>query len=119
MVLVAAMAVLSIILATTQIFLKRLITTVVLVPGPFWERVGRTLGSQYLWIAGAGLVVGFAMWLLILPKVKLSIAYPMVSFSYVAMLFLAHFIEGEPIRWTNAVGVALIVGGVVFLAWGK
>ena len=55
-------------------------------------------------------------WLLALSKVPLSFAYPMVSISYVLILFFSWLIFREnvgPIRW---LGAAIIIFGVYLIS---
>ncbi|MBM7649330.1 multidrug transporter EmrE-like cation transporter [Bacillus ectoiniformans] len=68
------------------------------------------LGGAFLYVAAT------ALWLVILSKLPLSIAYPSQSLSYVigAVLALIIFKEAvSPAQWT---GMALILLGVVFIA---
>jgi drug/metabolite transporter (DMT)-like permease len=117
--LLVLMVSLGVILALTQIFLKRFLVFYNHLAGGFWERIPPALGSHLLWITVAGFLISVVLWLWVLPRVRLAVVYPMISLSYVAMLFLAHFLEGEPIHWPNIAGVMLIVGGVILLAWSK
>jgi len=69
----------------------------------------------------AGLTV-FAIsalsWLLVLSRVNLSIAYPMVSLGYVAVVFLSYFILKEQIRPITIAGCLFIGFGVFLIARG-
>lgn len=69
----------------------------------------------------AGLTV-FAIsalsWLLVLSRVNLSIAYPMVSLGYVAVVFFSHFILKEQIRPITIAGCLFIGFGVLLIARG-
>ena len=77
--------------------------------------LGRALASPVIW---AGIVVHaaeFAVWLEILGKAPLSVAFPLESISYVAVVGASRLILGEhvsPRRWA---GVGLIVAGIVVL----
>jgi drug/metabolite transporter (DMT)-like permease len=113
--LVSLMAVLSTILALTQIFLRRWIVQFTALSGSLAQRVILSAKNPHLWIAGGCFLAGGLLWLWILPRVRLPVAYPMIGMSYVVMLFLGHFLEGEPISWINIVGVLLVVGGVALL----
>lgn len=117
--LLVPMALLSVVLAFTQVYLKRFLVFYNHLAGEFWERIPPTLGSHLLWFTVAGLLISVGLWLWVLPRARLAVVYPMLSFSYVAMLFLAHILEREPISLVNIAGVMLIVGGVILLAWGK
>lgn len=72
----------------------------------------KILFSPYIF---SGLVMyGFAtiIWLFILSKVQLSIAYPLQSFAYFFTIIGAYFIFGEPITMWKIIGVLLIMLGV-------
>lgn len=117
--LLVPMISLGLVLALTQLFLKRFLTFYNHLAGEFWERIPPALGSHLLWITVAGFLLSVGLWLWVLPRARLAVVYPMLSLSYVAMLFLAHIVEREPISPANIAGVMLIVGGVILLAWGK
>lgn len=62
------------------------------------------------------------LWLMILKKVPLSTAYPMISLSYVIVVILSAMFLGErPQFWQTGFGLALIVAGVslIGMASGK
>ena len=69
----------------------------------------------------AGLAV-FAIsalsWLLVLSRVNLSIAYPMVSLGYIAVVILSRFVLNENIRPITIVGCLFIGLGVFLIARG-
>ena len=77
--------------------------------------LGRALRSPVIW---AGIVVHFAefaVWLEILGQAPLSVAFPLESISYVAVVGASRLILREhvpPRRWA---GVGLIVAGIVVL----
>lgn len=68
--------------------------------------------------AGAAMyVLGFGLWMIILARTPLTIAYPIavgltIAFSAVA----AVLVLGEPLKWQTVVGMLLILAGVVLLA---
>lgn len=82
---------------------------------PLSERVLRTTGSPY--VLGGLAVYGLstAFWLVALSELKLSVAYPMVSLSYVLVVLGSVWILGEQITASQIIGLCLIIAGVVFL----
>jgi len=55
-------------------------------------------------------------WLVAISRVELSYAYPMISISYVLVVFLSWLIFKEevgPVRW---LGVAIIIFGVYLIS---
>jgi drug/metabolite transporter (DMT)-like permease len=71
-------------------------------------------------LIGLGLyVLSVFTWLLLLSKVRLSVAYPMISISYVFVVVLSAVILHEPVKWPIAIGgLLLISGGVTFIGVG-
>lgn len=68
------------------------------------------LAGGILYVAATGL------WLVILSKLPLSIAYPVQSLSYVLGLIGAWFIFKESINMNQIIGILLIISGVFFIA---
>jgi drug/metabolite transporter (DMT)-like permease len=56
------------------------------------------------------------VWLVILSRVKLSVAYPMISFGYVLSIFFAWLLFKEPVPRTRVIGAILISIGVYLVA---
>lgn len=55
------------------------------------------------------------MWIFVLRRLELSIAYPMVSLGYIITMSLAFLFLGEPLRLTKFVGAMLIISGVIVI----
>jgi len=117
--LVLMMGLLGVGLAFTQVLLKRFLGLFLAVHGGIFSKVLFSLQSRLFWATFVSFLASSGLWIWILPKAKLSTVYPMISLSYVAMLFFAYFLEHESIHWTNIAGVTLIMGGVVLLAFGR
>lgn len=79
----------------------------------FWSSV--FLNWQF---AACGVSFGAAslLWMYIVKKYPLSMAYPMVSLSYVFGLLAAIIFFHEHVDLTKWIGVALIVGGCCLIA---
>ena len=118
-VLIVLMSLLGVGLAITQMLLKTFLKLFLSFQGEILDKIFLSVQSYLFWATLASFLVCSGLWIWILPRVKLSIVYPIISLSYVAMLFLAYFIEHEPIHWTNIFGVLLIIGGVIFLSCGR
>ncbi len=68
------------------------------------------------------IVLGFALygvssilWLQVLSKLDISVAFPLVSVTYVATLFVGRFLFNEPVNLSRIFGVLLICSGVFFV----
>lgn len=73
--------------------------------------------SNYFLLVGVFLyAISFLMWLFILSKVKLSVAYPITSMNFVLVLLFAYFIFDEKLTLFQYGGVAFIILGVFLLS---
>lgn len=73
-----------------------------------------------LYVIG-GLTIYFlstAVWLFVLAKTDVSVAYPFVGLGFIITMLLAHFVHGEPLTAAKVLGTFLITTGVVFIARG-
>lgn len=61
-------------------------------------------------------VAALAAWLLGLRKLDLSYAYPFISLGFVLVLLVSATVLGERLNTARILGVALIIGGVFFVA---
>lgn len=70
------------------------------------------------WLLACGICYGLAtiLWLYILKKFPFSMAYPMISLSYVFGMFAAIIFFHEQISITRWMGVLLIMGGCFLIA---
>ena len=107
-----------------------LLNTLILVSGQFLWKIGMTNRSVSFDSIGAitrvlispfilsGLVLyGLAtiLWLFILTKVPLSVAYPIQSIAYILAVFGAYFFFQEEITLWKVIGIILIMAGVSFI----
>jgi len=72
------------------------------------------------WAIGGILLYAISalFWLVVLSRVSLSVAYPMVAAGYVAVVVYSRFVFKEEVRWFAWIGLALIVIGVIITAQG-
>jgi len=76
--------------------------------------------SHPIIIGGFALIFGGSIfWLAVLSRVDLSLAYPMLSLSYVFGVFLAWLVLKEEISWMRLLGVLVICAGVVILGLSR
>jgi undecaprenyl phosphate-alpha-L-ara4N flippase subunit ArnE len=70
-----------------------------------------------LWLGLALLMLGFGMllWLLVLQRVPVGIAYPMLSLNFVWVTLAARLVWREPVAFRHWTGVALIIVGIAIL----
>ena len=61
-------------------------------------------------------VVSVGVWLLVLSRVQVSFAYPMLSLGYVVNALAAYYLFGEPLTSLRMLGIFIIIGGVYLVA---
>jgi multidrug transporter EmrE-like cation transporter len=60
-------------------------------------------------------LVSAASWLIILSRVDLSFAYPMISIGYIVIVVLSKYIFNEPVTTLRIAGTLLVCAGVFLL----
>jgi len=64
-------------------------------------------------------VISTFFWLMAVSRVRLSVAYPLISMSYPLVVILSATILHEQVRWVLAIaGLAFISAGVSFIGLG-
>ncbi|PVZ40976.1 4-amino-4-deoxy-L-arabinose-phosphoundecaprenol flippase subunit ArnE [Pseudomonas sp. CC120222-01a] len=79
--------------------------------GPWTDK----LRSPWLWLALLALGSGLLVWLLVLQRMEVGIAYPMLSLNFVIITLIARFGFHEPVDRRHWLGVALVIAGVALL----
>ena len=72
-----------------------------------------------VWVAIACYIGAFFVWMLILRRSSLSLAFPLSSLVFVGVLLGSWLGLGEHISALHWLGVALIIGGIALLAEGE
>lgn len=100
----------SILLSGGQVLLKLAMAKM---PSFSWSREFWIPFVVNWWFLGAGIcfLLASILWMHILKNFSFSMAYPLVSLSYVFGMFAAMFVFHETISFTRWVGVLLIMGG--------
>jgi multidrug transporter EmrE-like cation transporter len=60
-------------------------------------------------------LISAASWLIILSRVDLSFAYPLISISYILIVVLSRFIFNEPVTAFRIAGTIVVCAGVFLL----
>ena len=68
-----------------------------------------------IFVAITCFAVSMILWVFVLRKLELSIAYPMVSLGYIFVMLLSYYFLQEQLFLTKLLGTGLIVAGVVVL----
>ena len=61
-------------------------------------------------------VISVGVWLLVLSRVQVSFAYPMLSIGYVVNALAANYLFGEPLTSVRMLGIFIIISGVYLVA---
>ena len=70
-------------------------------------------------IAGLSMyVMSVGVWLLVLSRVQVSYAYPMLSIGYIVNALAANYLFGEPLTSIRVLGIFVIIAGVYLVAQG-
>lgn len=104
----------SFFLVLSQVSLKKGFSSVELFPVSI-KSLTAIISNGWLWMTGISFALAAGIWLFVLKRYPFSLAYPLVSISYIFALAAAVFIfrENVPaIRWT---GVAVIIAGIFLI----
>ena len=71
--------------------------------------------NYFMWLAVLSMVLAAGVWLWVLRKYDFSIAYPLVSISYVFVLFSSVFVFNENVPVLRWIGVAIIIIGIILI----
>ena len=77
----------------------------------------RSMRHLFGWLAFSAVLLGSALllWLLVLQRIPVSVAYPMLSLNFIFITLAARFIWHERISLRHWLGVVLIITGISIL----
>jgi len=75
----------------------------------------RKLRSPWLWLALLSMGVALLLWLLVLQRLEVGVAYAMLSLNFVLVTVAARYVLREPADRRHWLGVGLIVAGVTVM----
>lgn len=103
--------------ALAQVVLRKAMTVGTLPPAHEVVALGFALASNlWLWAGMACYAASIGLWLVVLGRVEVSAAYPMLSIGYVIAAVLGLVFLGEQVGPMRIAGIALIGAGVVMIA---
>jgi len=76
----------------------------------------RVLATPLVFLGLAFYAMGAVFWLLVLSKLDLSLAYPMLALTYILIPLAAQFVLGEQVPSLRWLGVGIIFIGVMVVA---
>jgi undecaprenyl phosphate-alpha-L-ara4N flippase subunit ArnE len=77
--------------------------------------VAAMLRSAWLWLALVCLGGGMLLWLLVLQRLEVGIAYPMLALNFVFITLIGRYLFNEAVDRQHWMGVAMILLGVMLL----
>ena len=104
--------------ALAQVLLRKAMLSVGLLrPDVSPTQYALTLATEP-WLLGGMLcyAVSILIWLFVLSKAEVSVAYPFLSIGYVIAAAMGFFFLGENVTVTRMLGIALICSGLVFIS---
>jgi len=60
--------------------------------------------------------LSIGIWLIVLGKTEVSLAYPLLSIGYIITAIIGYYILGENVNLTRIAGIALICFGIVVIS---
>lgn len=103
-----------------QFFMKLGVTRVgdlqSLISISLWRFTSAILASPLILLGFLAYGISTAFWLLVLSRVELSLAYPMLSLGYIGILLVSALFLGEKVTALRWLGTILIVAGVILTA---
>ena len=80
------------------------------------QNVLKAFVSPYILVGILSYLLSMILWLIILSRVELSFAYPMVSAGYIIVIVFSYFILHENISLLRLIGVIMVCMGILFIA---
>lgn len=84
--------------------------------GAVWRQLVPILRVPFVSLGLLCYALSAVLWIAVVSKVDLSLAYPMVSVAYVAVFVASWFLFGEKISGVRVAGLVLIVAGVLVIS---
>lgn len=81
-----------------------------------FSRLPQMLSSLWLWGAVFAYGMSFVLWLLVLAKTPVSVAFPFLSIGYVIVTVCGYFFFDERISVLQIFGLATICVGVILIS---
>lgn len=115
------LAVLSVTMATVgQLFLRAGMVRVGYIGeeriGSPFQLAGNVLREPRVALGLAAFGISAAIWLVVLSRVPISVAYPFAGLTYVLVAMFGKYVLGEPVPALRWAGLLLIITGIAIVA---
>ena len=105
----------SLFLVVAQVFLKYGLRQI---SHPFsisFSYISHLLQNYYLGLTLLSMIISGLIWFYVIKNYELSIAYPLVSISYIFMIFAGKIFFNESVTLIKLVGIIFILAGIFFI----
>lgn len=105
--------------AMAQLFLKEGMSRVgyfVFSFANLWPISFQVITNPFIIIGLCCYIISVIIWLLVLSRVPVSFAYPMLSLGYILNAIAAHYWFHEELNFTKIAGIFVIMGGVYLIS---
>lgn len=82
----------------------------------FMPTIVKMITSYWIILGGIIYVASVFVWLLVLNRVEVSKAYPLISIGYVINALAAYYLLGEHVTLMRVIGILIILTGVFMVA---
>jgi multidrug transporter EmrE-like cation transporter len=79
------------------------------------DTLARAAREPRLWLGLFLFGISAIFWLVVLSRVPLSVAYPIVGISYILIVLLGRFVLNEPVPALRWIGVMVVAAGVAII----
>lgn len=105
--------------ALAQISLRKTMLTLGQMPNELsgYITLGLNLISNMWFILGMGCyIISIGLWMVVLGKVEVSLAYPLLSIGYVLTAVIGYFFMGENVNIIRIIGLTFICVGIIIIS---
>lgn len=81
-------------------------------------QIVKTIMNPFVFFGFVSYGISSILWLSVISKLPLSVAYPILSIGYVLVIFASYFLFKEPLTITKIIGAVLICLGVGLIGRG-
>jgi drug/metabolite transporter (DMT)-like permease len=85
--------------------------------GDFLQQVFQIIISKHFVFTALLMIIAGLIWIYLLGRYNLSLIYPLISISYVLMLFASKILLHEKLSINTILGTIIICLGIVVLMW--
>jgi len=81
-----------------------------------WDLVLIIATAPLVWLGLTMYFIGALVWLLVLARLEVTLAYPFVGLGFILTMLLGFFLLGETVSLPRIMGTLLVVLGVVLIS---